>query len=351
MPSLCGSCTKQRLVPECCCRFFPALRLFPRLAVVTLRSKERYSGTAISSGALSQLQRLEHLQLTGLSLALECNTAAFTALTALDVSYARCVSIAAALPRLQRLELLHNRRVRLAAAGLQLPALTSLALGTADKGGSVGVDFDALPALHSLDMQIYKEHPFTAQGISSLSRLTQLHVFGQMPPAAAEVLAATAPSLRVLNLLREPTALGPGLAAALGGLRQLTALTCGRRALRLLPPPAVAQLQELRLRCTCTELLQEDRVKLGSLRGLRKVEVEWHYWEEAEEQECLQVGGGVGAYGSPAACGVATCLSLLNGKLTNSVWGWLWCLRPRQHALMCALLAAAGALRGRSGCM
>lgn len=88
---------------------------------------------------ITQLPALEELALVGLSLALEGSAPGFTALTSLLVREAGSVCVAASLPRLQRLELGSNQGARLAGAGLQLPALSSLAL-SCPPSSNVAVD-------------------------------------------------------------------------------------------------------------------------------------------------------------------------------------------------------------------
>lgn len=249
----------------------PALSSLPQLRRVVLH--------ATIPGALGPqhavgLPQVEDLTLERLSLALEGGGPALTALTALAAAGAGELKIAKSMPRLQQLSMHNVGRVQLAAPGLQLPALTSLGLGSARD--SAELVFGAMPALRCLDVRI-PDQPAAGQtcllpihGASGQSGLTELSLRGT-PTIAPAVLASAAPSLRHLeiHLAAQVDFAGP-LAAAVGSLCGLAALTSTSRAVLPLLL-AEAPLRVLYLDCHGAELTPADIDKLGRFSGLSEL--------------------------------------------------------------------------------
>lgn len=131
-----------------------------------------------------------------------------------------------------------------------------------------------------------------AKGIASLLGLTRLNIGGCVPLGlAAQVLASAAPSLCSLALyiwIAQENASGQ-LAAAVGSLRQLTALECWSHAVLPLLP-AGGQLRELHVHCACCDLRPGELAKLGSLGGLRSLVFWGAPFDEGDKAVQLRVG-------------------------------------------------------------
>lgn len=261
---------------------------------------------------LGQLPGLEELELNGLSLAVEGGAPALTTLTALILINAPDVSIDASLPRLEQLRLCASR-VQVAGPGLRLPALTSLYMRLPSDSQCSEVDFGAMLALRALVLEAEDKTSFTGHGISSLSSAMLMRLGtaagDRVPDGAAALLASAAPGLRQLQLYSDPATCEGELAAAVASLRQLSRLECSRALLPLLP--AGTPLQDLFLRCTFHELLEQGYLKLAGLPTLRLVCcLEAPEGEEEQEEAHMEVRWL--AFSRRKRCG-GNCLHSLHG--------------------------------------
>ena len=201
---------------------------------------------AIEIGDLGLMPALERLQLDGVPVVAIDHECSLPRLAWLKIVGASRLEVAATLPSLQELVVLHTRSVELLGEQLLLPHLTRLQLGSKiEIDLDLAADFSCMPSLAEVWLSNVQESAAGIRGASTLSQLTSLQIFF----ASEEARGADAGILQGAALpLRELVLIGPRALPTidLGGAQHLTLLACNM-ATAVPALPLLKSLQDLRL--------------------------------------------------------------------------------------------------------